>query len=46
MDWGRKCIVDFNARKTQPVSFEWSNNAGAIYVKMDGSVLRKGKVIF
>ena len=39
VDWGRKCLVDFNAGKTQLVSFDWSNNTGAIDAKMDGSVL-------
>ena len=38
VDWGRKCMFDFNARKTQLVSFDRSNNTGAIDVKMDGSV--------
>ena len=38
MDWGRKWLVDFNAGKTQLVSFDQSNNTGAIDVKMDGSV--------
>ena len=32
---------DFNVGKTQLVSFDWSNNTGAIDVKMDGSVLEK-----
>ena len=41
MDWGRKWLFDFNARKTRLVSFEWSNNTGSIDVKMDGSVLEK-----
>ena len=41
MDWGRKCLVDFNAGKTQLVSFDQSNNTGAINVKMDGSVLEE-----
>ena len=41
MDWGRKRLVDLNARKTQLVSFNRSNNTGAIDVKMDGSVLEK-----
>ena len=41
VDWGRKCLVDFNAGKTQLVSFDWSNNTGAINVKMDGSVLEE-----
>ena len=39
VDWGRKWLVDFNAGKTQLVSFEWSNNTGVIDVKMNGYVL-------
>ena len=35
VDWGRKWLVDFNAGKTQLVSF------GVIDVKMDGSVLEE-----
>ena len=38
VDWGKKWLVDFNAGKTQLVSFERSNNNGSIDVKMDGSV--------
>ena len=38
-DWGRKWFVDFNSVKTQLVSFNRSNNLGAIDVKMDESVL-------
>ena len=38
VDWGRKWLVDFNAGKTQLVSFERSNKAGATDVKNDGSV--------
>ena len=34
-------LVDFNAGKTQMVSFDRSNNTGAIDVKMDGSVLEQ-----
>ena len=41
VDWGRKWVIDFNAGKTQLVSFNWSNNTGAIYLKMDGSVLKE-----
>ena len=41
LDWGRKWLVDFNAGKTQLVSLDWSNNTGAIEVKMDGSVLEE-----
>ena len=32
-------LSDFNAGKTQLVSFDRSNNTGSIDVKMDGSVL-------
>ena len=39
VDWGKKGLVDFNAGKTQLVSFDRSNNNGSIYVKMDGFVL-------
>ena len=41
VDWGRKLLVDFSAGKTQSVLFDWSNNTGAIDVKMDGSVLEE-----
>ena len=41
MAWGRKWLVDFNAQKTQLVSFDQSNNTGAIDVKMNGSVLEE-----
>ena len=41
VDWGRKWRVDFNAGKIQLVSFDQSNNTGAIDVKMDGSVLEE-----
>ena len=41
MDWGRKWLVDFNARKNQLVSFDRSNNIGAVDVKLDGSVLEE-----
>ena len=41
VDWGKKWLVDFNAGKTQLVSFDWSNNSGSIDVKMDGSVLEE-----
>ena len=36
-----KWLVDFKAGKTQLVSFDRSNNTGAIDVKMDGSVLEE-----
>ena len=35
VDWGKKWLVDFNAGKTQLVSFDRSNNNGSIDVKMD-----------
>ena len=38
MDWGGKWLIDFNAGKTQLVSFDRSNNTSAIDVEMDGSV--------
>ena len=38
VDWGKKWLVDFNAGKTQLVSFAWSDNTDSIDVKMDGSV--------
>ena len=41
VDWGRKWLVDFYAGKTQLVSFNRSNNTGAIDVKLDGSVLEE-----
>ena len=41
MDRGRKWLVDFNAGKTQVVSFDQFNNIDAIDVKMDGSVLKE-----
>ena len=41
LDWAKKWLVDFNAGKTQLVSFDRSNNNGSIDVKMDGSVLRE-----
>ena len=41
VDWGKKWLVDFNAGKTQLVSFDRSNNSGSIDVKMDGSVLQE-----
>ena len=41
MDGGKKWIVDFNAGKTQLVSYDQSYNNGSIDLKMDGSVLEK-----
>ena len=39
MHWGRKWLVDFNARKTEPVLFDHSSNGGFINVKVDGSFI-------
>ena len=38
---GRRWLVDFNVGKTQLVSFDWSNNPGAIDVKMSGYVIEE-----
>ena len=40
-DWRWKWLADFNAEKAELVSFDWSNNSGAIDVKMSGSVLEE-----
>ena len=45
VDWGRKWLVDYNAGKTELVSFDQSNKTGAIDVKMDGSVLEKNHLL-
>ena len=45
VDCGRKWLVDFNAGKTQLVSFDQYRNIGAIDVKMNGSLLEE-KFIF
>ena len=39
LDCGRKCLVDFNAGKTQFVSFDQSNDTGAIEATMYGSAI-------
>ena len=41
VDWDKKWLVDFNAGKTQLVSFDRSNNNGCIDVKMGGSILEE-----
>ena len=41
VDWGKKWLVDFNARKAQLVLFDWSYNNGSVNVKMDGSFLEE-----
>ena len=38
MNWGKKCLVHFNAGKIQLVSFNQSTDTGSIDVKMGGSV--------
>ena len=40
VEWGRRCLVDFNAEITQLVSFD-RPNTDAIDVKMNGSVLEE-----
>ena len=42
---GRMWLVDFNIGKIQLVSFDRSNNTGAIDVKMDGSFMRKNHLL-
>ena len=37
MNW----LLDFKAGQKQLVLFDWSNNTGAIVVKMDGHVLEE-----
>ena len=41
VDWSSKWLVDFNSGKTQLVSFDQSNNTGAIDLKMDESVFEE-----
>ena len=41
MDWGKKWPVDFNAGKTQLVSFDRSSNNGSIDVNMNESFLEE-----
>ena len=41
LDWSRKWLSDFNAGKNRLVSFDWSNNTGAIDKQMDRSVLEE-----
>ena len=41
LDWSRKWLVDFNAGKTQLVSFDWSINTDANDVNMDMSALKE-----
>ena len=41
VDWDRKWFVDFNAGKTEQVSFDRSRKTGAIDIKMDGAALEE-----
>ena len=41
VDWGKKWPVDFNAGKTQLISFDRSNNNGSVDMKMDRPVLEE-----
>ena len=41
MDWVKKWLFDFNAEKTQQVSFGQSDNNGSIDVKMGGFVFEE-----
>ena len=43
---GRKWLFQFNARKTQMASFDWSNNTGAIDVKIDEKSVLEEKSSF
>ena len=45
MDWSKKWLVDFNADKTELVSFDRSDNNVSMDEKMDGSVLRKNQLL-
>ena len=45
VDWGRKWHFDFSAGKTQVILFDWSNNTGAIGVKINGSVLEENYLL-
>ena len=44
LDRGRRWLVDFNVGKTQLVSFDRSNNTGAVDVKMNRSVLEEKSI--
>ena len=46
VDWGKKWLVDFDAGKTQLVSFDRSNNNGSIDVKMGGGSILEEKSSF
>ena len=40
-DWDKKWLVNFNAGKSQLISFDQSNNTGSIDVEMEGAVLEE-----
>ena len=46
IDWGKKQLVDFDVGKNSIDSFDWSNNSGAIDVRMDGSFKILGVLFF
>ena len=41
LDWGKKWLVDFNAGRTQLISFDRSNNNCPINMKIDRPVLKE-----
>ena len=41
LDWSKKWLVDFNAGKTQMISFDLSSDTDSIDMKMDVSVLEE-----
>ena len=42
MQWGWECHVEFNAGKTNSiVLFDWSNDSGVIYSKMNRYFLKE-----
>ena len=45
VNWGSKWLVEFNDGKTQLVSFDQSNDTGAVDAIMDGSVLEEKSFI-
>ena len=45
VDWGRKWHADFNADKTQLVSFDWSSNIMLFMRKKMGLFLRKNNLL-
>ena len=45
MDRSRKWLVDANAGKSRIVSFNWSNNTGAIDVKINGSIFEENYLL-